>query len=146
MRNYANFLELDAEELLELYRAATGTFSTSIPQVLNEPLLPRSSPRLWAGIFTGIMILLVCAVAGWYAYNSFYLGTEPWPMPELRALIGTPATSSTEAATPIVDATPTSGPTETSPTVGRSVTPPPHDFESCLSPVRGLAQPEPAAF
>ncbi|MFP3895344.1 MAG: RodZ domain-containing protein [Anaerolineales bacterium] len=85
LRNYATFLGLDAEKTLAAYRNIHGEASANVPRVLNEPLLGRTHPRLWGGIFLAIMILLICAFAAWYAYNRFYLQRDPWPTSRSQA-------------------------------------------------------------
>ena len=80
VRNYARFLGLDPDEASADYQAATSAPSLSTPRVLNEPLLRRPIRNLQARLFLGLMAMLLLAVVGWYLYNHFYLGVEPWPI------------------------------------------------------------------
>ncbi len=116
LRNYASFLGLDAEEILASYRKIKGEPSPNVPRVLNEPLLAGARPRLWGAIFLGIMILLICALVAWYAYNRFYLQRDPWPISRTQP---TPATVSTRA--PDTTPTPSQTTASPSPTAGEAV-------------------------
>ncbi len=82
LHNYAVFLGLPTEELLELYAkikgVATETSPVRIPQVLDEPLLRPSKPKLWANLLLAFIIVVAVAAGGWYAYNRFYLDADPW--------------------------------------------------------------------
>jgi len=99
IHNYAVFLGLPTDELLELYGtirgAATGTAPVRIPQVLDEPLLRPSKPRAWANLLLAFIIVVAVAAGGWYAYNRFYLDAAPWavfvrPTATVTAVIETP--------------------------------------------------------
>ena len=109
IQTYARLLGLDPQRLLVAHRASTATSPTSIPRVLDEPLLRRSPATLWAGVFLGLMVILVLALAGWYGYNRFYLDVDPWP-----ALIK-PAASK-EAPTAVVVTTVMNSPAAPEPT------------------------------
>ena len=96
IRNYARFLGLDPEELLAEYRSLTGEKPTIIPQVLDEPLMRRSRPPLWASLFLSFMVVLALGLIGWYAYNRYYLGVSP----SLQGLWPRRANSPTATSTP----------------------------------------------
>lgn len=101
LRNYVTFLGLDADEIVASYRSIRGEASPDVPPVLNRPLSEDGRPRLWGSIFVGAMLLLVCAMVGWYAYNRFYLQRDPWP---------TSSHQPTEPAAVSTEATPTQTP------------------------------------
>ena len=126
VRTYAKLLGLDSEELLNVYKAAVGSSSVSIPQVLDEPLLPRSAVNVRAGAFLGLMILVVLTMAAWYAYNRFYLGIDPWPVKVASATMTATSTQAviTQPPTHVVETdTPTRvTATATPPRVTRTVT------------------------
>ncbi|MEA3408503.1 MAG: DUF4115 domain-containing protein [Chloroflexota bacterium] len=133
LRNYAAFLGLDQKEVLASYRNMRGELAADVPLVLDEPLLGHTSPRLWGGIFLGIMIFIICALAGWYAYNRFYLQRNPWPT-SLSQPTETAAVSTT-----LLDSTPT--PTRLSPS--------PTEGEGAAGPTEGdtpVKEPTPTAF
>ena len=111
IRNYARFLGLDPDEASADYQAATSAPSSSVPHVLDEPLLRRPIGNLRARLFVWLMAILLLALVGWYLYNRFYLGIEPWP---IRAAPTTPIPSATtlmSAPTLIQQDTPESTPT-----------------------------------
>ena len=112
IRNYAQFLGLDPEESLSHYRAMIGASSSYAPSVLDEPLLPDSGTNVWVSALLALLAVAVLAVAGWYAYNRFYLGVDPWPVaaiPKMLTLIpGQPLPSATPSAVPkVIQSTPT---------------------------------------
>jgi len=144
VRNYATFLGLDAEEVLASYRNMRGEPAAGAPHVLNEPLMGHTRSRLWGSIFLALMILLVCALAAWYAYNRFYLQRNPWPTSHSQP------TEPAAVSTSILDTTPTprrtrpspsptkregaAGPTEAdTPTHERTRTPPPTATKATLA-------------
>ena len=132
LHNYAKFLGLDAEKLLASYRKMRGEGATGAPRVLNEPLMGPTRSILWAGIFLGIMILLVSALAAWYAYNRFYLQRDPWPLSRSQP------TQAVTISTDVVDTTPTPRRTRPSPS--------PTEREGAVAPTEGAtATPEPTS-
>lgn len=132
LRNYATFLDLDAEKLLVSYRRLRGEGAAGAPHVLNEPLAGPTRYRLWTGIFLGIMILLVCLLAAWYAYNRFYLQRDPWSLSRSRP------TQAVTISTDVVDTTPTPRRTRPSPF--------PTEREGALDPTNeATPTPEPTA-
>ena len=80
LHNYADYLGIEGTELLVTYRTAAGSSGFHIPQVLDRPLLPRlKSGSGWRRLLA-ILLLLLLALAGWYAYNVLYLQSAPWPL------------------------------------------------------------------
>lgn len=78
IRNYARLLGLDPDDMVAAYAAATGTPAPGpAPEVLDEPLLQQTGGSPVVGVFWGIVIVLIIAAAGWYAYMRFYLGETP---------------------------------------------------------------------
>lgn len=78
IRNYARLLGLDPDDVVAAYAAATGTPPPGpAPQVLDEPLMQGTGGSPVVGVFWGIVIVLIIAAAGWYAYMRFYLGETP---------------------------------------------------------------------
>jgi len=93
IRNYAQFLNLDPQELVDSFKAARGGFPTDyVPKVLDEPLVPRQRGNRWAGAFMALMLLAVLALGAWYIYQRFYLGVEPGPIviPQFMSIGKTP--------------------------------------------------------
>ena len=110
LQNYARFLGLDPTELLAAYRAAKGGKAASMPTVLSEPLVRGPRSAIWPAVFLAVMALAVLALAGWYAYNRFYLGQDPWP----RRL--TPPASEPTATRSVITFAPSPQPTTAEPT------------------------------
>ncbi len=132
VRNYAQLLDLDVEEMVAAYRRATGAPAEKMPDILNEPLL-RDRSNIWATLFVGVMALLVLAIGGWYAYNRLWLGQQPeipwqpWaqpvaPQPTAVSFATTPAPTPTSTPRPQVDAEATSPAALTEPTPTATVT------------------------
>ncbi len=79
LQNYARFLGLPVEEIVEQY---SGTQDiphslTQIPTVLDEPLLGAARRPAWPGVFVGLMLALVILVGGYYVYARFVLNEDP---------------------------------------------------------------------
>ena len=86
IRTYSAFLGLDPEPLLQRYTSAVGPEGAPEPLMLDEPLTRRVGPGLGATVFLALMVLLVFAGVGWYSYNRFYLGVDPFaPLAQTRA-------------------------------------------------------------
>ncbi|HHX42883.1 MAG TPA: helix-turn-helix domain-containing protein [Chloroflexi bacterium] len=136
IRNYAQLVGLDPEEMVAAYAAATGTPPASpTPEVLDEPLVQSPRGGALGGILWGIVIVLAIGIAGWYAYTRFYLGETP-TLPSLPFLApaaspeaGVTATPPSQAAvvtTPTDAVDPTAvDPTAVEPTEEPTATPPP---------------------
>lgn len=78
IRNYAQFLGLDQQELLASFSALRGRSSAyHVPKVLDEPLVPRPTSNRWARVFLAFMLLVLLTASGWYIYQKFYLGVDP---------------------------------------------------------------------
>ncbi|NLD44112.1 MAG: helix-turn-helix domain-containing protein [Chloroflexi bacterium] len=79
LQNYARFLGLPVEEIVEQYSGSSEVprSLTRIPTVLDEPLLSSTSRPVWPGIFLGLMLLLVLLVAGWFGYARLVLHENP---------------------------------------------------------------------
>lgn len=78
IRNYAQFLGLDPEPLLEGFGEQQTTATLiDIPDVLDEPLMHRVTGSIGPRLFLGFVVLVVLATAGWYVYTSKYLGLDP---------------------------------------------------------------------
>ena len=98
IRNYAQFLGLDQQELLASFNALRGRSSAyHAPKVLDEPLVPRPTSNRWARVFLAFMLLVLLVASGWYIYQKFYLGVEPGGLliPKLMPLEKPAATSVT---------------------------------------------------
>ncbi|HUV94818.1 MAG TPA: RodZ domain-containing protein [Anaerolineae bacterium] len=95
IRNYAQFLGLDPQELSASFRAVRGKAPARyVPRVLDEPLVPRPGSNRWAGIFLAFMLLAVVALGAWYIYQRYYLGVDPGSVviPQLIPNLGKTAT------------------------------------------------------
>lgn len=95
IRNYAQFLGLDPQELLASFRAARGKAPARyVPRVLDEPLVPGPGSNRWAGLFLAFMLLVVVALGAWYIYQRYYVGVDPGSMviPQLIPALGKTAT------------------------------------------------------
>ncbi len=112
LKNYAQFLGLDPQELLSLYQVpGMTTAAPFVPRMLDEPLEPASLRR-WRRI--GLVFLAIAAVViVWWGYQR-YLGTTLWARPTATPTTHPTPTFTTPAATPTtVPATATTAPTET---------------------------------
>jgi cytoskeletal protein RodZ len=105
LRNYARLLGLDAGELLQEFEAATGTSSTHVPQVLDQPLARPSRIGRWIGTLLIVLLVGAVSVAGWYGYNRLFLDIDPFaPSNAPASAIGptaTPTTTPTPGAIPM---------------------------------------------
>ena len=113
IRNYAQFLGLDPQELLASFRAARGEAPARyVPKVLDEPLVPGPGSNRWAGLFLAFMLLVVVALGAWYIYQRYYVGVDPGSMviPQLIPALGKTATGA--IATPSVATAVGPGPTK----------------------------------
>ena len=77
--NYARYLELDPETLIQAYKSTTGAATTDVPRVLDEPLLRRSPEGIGSRILLIVLVVAILALGGWYAYSRFVLDSDPWP-------------------------------------------------------------------
>jgi len=80
VRSYAKFLGLPPEDILADYQYQGGMPdpTTSIPTVLDEPLIVGSSGRSpWPMVFLTLMIVLAVAVGSLYGYAHLYLHEDP---------------------------------------------------------------------
>jgi cytoskeletal protein RodZ len=134
IRNYAVFLELPADELIELYRSERGQTEPIIVQPTSRQSLqrPRYAPGL-LGVFSAVLGLvavsyLLLTVTTRLADTSSLVAEAPSTTPELvvtsapvASIPGVPAATSTLA--PIV--LPTARPTATAEVAGAVVQPTP---------------------
>lgn len=112
VKTYANYLGLDAQDLLQRYRQAVGATSVEIPVILDEPLMHRS--RSGRAFWLAVIVLLV-GVLGWFAYDQLVThraGATLWP-PELPFWRPSATPQATSTATPTVAPTYTPTPTPT---------------------------------
>ena len=107
VRNYAQFLGLDPDELLAEYRSRSKTALSDVPQVLDEPLLTSSVIKRGLPIVLGVVAFVALVVLGWFAYNRFF---------------STPLNGGTASKDATVTATPTS--TNTPSATGRATVEP----------------------
>jgi cytoskeletal protein RodZ len=168
IRNYAQFLGLDPQELLASFRAARGKAPARyVPKVLDEPLVPGPGSNRWAGLFLAFMLLVVVALGAWYIYQRYYVGVDPGSMviPQLIPALGKTATGAiatrpvatavgpgpTEAAQPASSPTvqaahpaPTASATaETAPAASPTALPSPIPTKSPTSPTTPTPPPTP---
>lgn len=123
VKTYANFLGLDASDLLRRYRQSAGVAPVETPVILNEPLVRRSPSR--RGFWMALIVLLI-GVLGWFAYDQLIArreGSVVWP-PEfiLKRPSAMPTPTHTLAPTSTPTDTPTPTPTESAPTAVPSPT------------------------
>jgi cytoskeleton protein RodZ len=135
LKNYAQYLGMDPQEVLSLYQEPGGvTAATSVPRLLDEPLEPVTLRRWWP---LGFLLLAIAALAiGWWGYQRYY-GATPFMRPT-----ATPTTHPTSTATvaevspTTLTATATRVPTETfAPTPTRTLTPTPVGLELSIEVV-----------
>jgi len=124
IRNYARFLGLDGDAMVAEFNRSTGHVPVSTPEVLDEPLTRGGVARSLRRIVLGFLVIVLIALAGWYAYSRWYLGSDPlqdalswWP--PSPALLQRPTASPT--AVPAPTATPISAAEE--PTAAPTVAP-----------------------
>lgn len=120
LKNYANFLGLNAEEVLALYEGPHVQSGTSLPSMLDEPLEPLSWRRWWP---IGLVLLVIAAaVIGLWGYQRYY-GALPFLRPETTPTIAPTSTVAVPSPTTAL-ATATAAPTQTvTPTPTLSPTP-----------------------
>lgn len=134
IRNYARFLGLDGDAMVAEYNRSTGHVPVSTPEVLDEPLTRGGVARSLRRIVLGFLVVVLVALAGWYAYSRWYLGSDPlqdalawWP-PSLTLLqrpTASPTAVPEPTATPIWAAEePTTAPT-VAPTLAEPTAAPP---------------------
>jgi cytoskeletal protein RodZ len=147
IRTYSSFLGLDPQPLLQRYTAQVGTESTPEPLMLDEPLMRRAGPGLGATLFLAVMVLLVFAGLGWYGYNRFYLGVDPFAsLGQTPASPGPATTAAGTAAQPAAERTRPAGATLPAPTslytpTATPVTPTPTraaTVAATATPIRGI--------
>ena len=168
IRNYAQFLGLDPQELLASFRAARGKAPARyVPRVLDEPLVPGPGSNRWAGLFVAFMLLVVVALGAWYIYQRYYVGVDPGSMvvPQLIPALGKTATgaiatrpvATAVAPAPTKVAQPASSPTvqaahpaptasataETTPAASPTALPSPTPTKSPTSPTTPTPPPTP---
>lgn len=132
LRTYARVLSLDPDELLRRYRSITHTAPPQVPQILNEPLMPRSRSNVWPALFVSVMLLVVIGLVGWYLYNRFYLGVAPWPIQHSSPTVVTstrPSVAASQETQPVSTATPALAASGNSPT-------PTSEAQSVILPTR----------
>ncbi|MHB9034676.1 MAG: RodZ domain-containing protein [Anaerolineae bacterium] len=122
IRNYALFLNLDPQPLLDEFDRLRNEPRQDEPEVLDEPLLPQRSDNIGARIFLILMALLVLFMALWYGYNRVYGGPTPadllrrWGIQvrPSRTPTSEPTQVANEAATPslLPSITPSQEPTQ----------------------------------
>ena len=134
IRNYARFLGLDGDAMVADYNRTMGHGPVVTPQVLDEPLTRRGLAHGGRRALLGFLVVILLALAGWYAYSRWYLGNDPlqgfpgewWP-PRI-ALASTPTvapTSESQATTTpvMIETEATAVPTE-APTLEPTPVPP----------------------
>jgi cytoskeletal protein RodZ len=128
LKNYAQYLGMDPQEVLSLYQEPGGATATSVPRLLDEPLEPVTLRR-WRPL--GFLLLAMATlVIAWWGYQRYYRPasfTRPTATPTTRPT--STATVAVASPTALV-ATATSAPTETStPTPTRTLSPTPVGLE-----------------
>lgn len=104
IRNYASFLGLDPGEMLRLYSEEKGG-SPAPETALTGTEFPLERPSAWsirnlAGFFLPLLIIVLIAVTGWFAYAKYRPAPVTLPTP-------TPSPAPTATATPTPSPTPT---------------------------------------
>ncbi len=72
VRNYARFLGLDPDVIVQQYPRPASPEPVYVPVVLNEPLAPFAH-RLTRWILI-LLVAAVLAAAGWYLYDTYWVG------------------------------------------------------------------------
>ena len=86
LRNYAIFLNLNPQPLLDEYDVLRAEPVQYVPQVLDEPLLPARPTNVGGRIFLIIMAIIVLSLLGWFIYNRIYTGAGPIDLLRGRAV------------------------------------------------------------
>jgi cytoskeletal protein RodZ len=90
LKNYAQFLGLDAKEIVSLYQQPTvSPATTSVPTLLDQPLEPVGVRQWWPLLL--IPAIIAAVAVGWWGYQR-YFGATPTPTPT-----ATPSTLPTAA-------------------------------------------------
>lgn len=103
IRNYAQYLSLPADELIDLYRIERGA-STPI-QVVPAAVPPRRNTIFLPSLWTVILVVLALVVIGYLTLNALGLTTIN------STQVAGAATSTSVIPTPTLLATPTAQPT-----------------------------------
>lgn len=119
VKSYANYLGLDGQELVRLYRETAGSAPMALPPILNEPLFhrPRAGRLVWVAVIVGLM-----AVLGWFLYDQLAptIGSMTFWPPDLSflrpATLPQPSPTAAPTATPTVVPSPTATLDVTEPT------------------------------
>lgn len=101
IRNYALFLNLNPQPLLDEYDGLRAEPVQYVPNVLNEPLLPTLSTNVGGRVFLIILVIIVLALLGWFAYNRIYGGADPINLLRARGSQTPTVTISLPTATPM---------------------------------------------
>lgn len=112
LKNYAGFLGLEAEPLLEEYARRVGGADLVVPTILDEPLSDHSLRTIAGKAFRWLLLALLLAAAAWVFYSYQVLGQAPWPLSLLPTRVAPVATT----ATPVPPTAPVILPTPPAPT------------------------------
>jgi cytoskeletal protein RodZ len=122
LRNYAQFLELNPEEVLKAYRAEAGeAVQVFTPKALSEPLESSRSPL--ASLVLVLLVVILMGIGAWWSYSQGWIKMPTAPTQSVGAI--SPTTATRQDLTPTATqttATLTVAPTATETT--RPETPP----------------------
>ena len=97
LRNYAQFLELNPEEVLKAYRAEAGeVVQIFTPKALSEPLESTRSPL--ASLALVLLVVILMGAGAWWSYRQGWIKVPAAPTRSLNDSSPTPA--ATRSATP----------------------------------------------
>lgn len=124
LKNYCDFLGMDADAQLLLFADALQAFHTARQPERTRPRPPEKQPqrvspirRLLSGdlFLTGIIILLVVSFVGWGVFQIASARSEQTPEPAPPSIADVLAPSNTPAISPTATATPGNGDQAVSP-------------------------------
>lgn len=104
IRNYALFLNLNPQPLLDEYDGSRSEPVQYVPIVLDEPLLPARPASVGGRTFLIIMAIIVLLLLSWFVYNRIYGGSGPVDLLRGWGVKAPTVTMSVPTATPLIGA------------------------------------------
>jgi cytoskeleton protein RodZ len=101
LRNYALFLNLNPQPLLDEYESMRAEPAFYVPEVIDEPLLPARQSNVGGLIFLTLMVIVVISLLGWFIYNRMVGGADLRDLLRGRGIQTSTSIILAKSATPI---------------------------------------------
>ncbi len=72
LKNYALYLDLDPQQVFALYHEPESEPASRASVMLDEPLGPPTLERYWPLLASGLLVLILLAAIGGWAYHRYY--------------------------------------------------------------------------